>query len=1179
MSYTIIPSQTSWTLRWVDLPSLLQNLRIALWATNQLHHVVFASEDLSLCHELQWIWQQLLAPPPQPKVPIPGSSLIGRTLPQSHHVQEMLGYQGRSLTYPQRKAFHHPALSEDHAFTSSDIPISISFIPPSWTVAQEEKLEGNINLSFQEILRIVPLSIPLGQGNIALLATDFYLWLQITTFDQNNPLPLTVTPSSHPTMQLEWAGCQVKLIVEPQTISDFWESPIIKSISVPLTANVRRNSWYKSIQSFWHYFQLKREYKAISVSASDTTSHLTQHPELLHSVLQEMPIGMFQAGLDGIILSANPAFCQLTGYTLAQLRQLDLQTITESSDFELELEMIREVVQYREQRIFEKRYRKSNRDLVWAEVKLLLVGDPELDTSYFLGFATDSSDRHRIEAERIQTAQEIQNRQERETLLHNIAVRIRSAVDLPTMLQNAVEELKQALRTDRVVIYQIFSEGGGNCINEAVYSDLPHMQGQTFGSDCIPPPYLDAYRQGRIWSVSDIATAGLTDCHIQMLEQLHVKSMVATGILSMDEALLPNQRTLWGLLVVHHCHAVRTWQPEELQLIEAVANQLSIALEQTKLLNRLTRYTQELEDRVRERTKELEQSLKFEQHIRSLTECLHRDLDENLLFRTVVDGLLATLEVEACFVSFYKPEKSSFEIKFEALQEGVCPYLSVLGRPFSLDDLPIPAKAQILDGQTCVFSGSLDEATILKLISIPDDNTNLDRSQVSEVISPILDEDGLVGLLVVLRLNPHPFSPAEIKIIEQTIYYCAIALRQAQLHQQEHKHRLSAEYFRSFLDESVDVVVEYDPQLRYISINRTGCLLLNRSSQDILGRTNQEVFQSDTAVLDLPIQQTFKTGEKVYLNHEIHLPQGSRVFETVYAPISSSNGDVQRVIGICRDVTELKQQWQLLENQNHQLAETTRLKEEFVATTSHELRTPLTAILGFSNVLLQEFFGELNAKQKDYIERIYGSGQHLLDLINDILDLSRLEAGRMELDLQSVYVVDICDGVISLIQERAATQGLDLQVDIAPDVEWIVADPRRLKQMLLNLLTNAVKFTVQGSVGIRVYQQTSSPGTLSPQSTASLSTLPGTVGLIHFIVWDTGIGIHETDQQLLFTPFSQIDSSLSRKHPGTGLGLVITRKLAELHGGWVTLESSPGQGSTFTISLPLRNDTSMFQVL
>jgi PAS domain S-box-containing protein len=409
--------------------------------------------------------------------------------------------------------------------------------------------------------------------------------------------------------------------------------------------------------------------------------------------------------------------------------------------------------------------------------------------------------------------------------------------------------------------------------------------------------------------------------------------------------------------------------------------------------------------------------------------------------------------------------------------------------------------------------------------------------------------------------------------MEQVASQCAIALRQADLQFQKHDLRVSADYFRSLIETSTDVFTEYDARLHCLSMNPAGCTMLMVEPEAIVGKTNQALFGTEAEVLDSIIQQVFDTGEKLFVDHELLVAQGSRIFETVYTPIKMPSGAVQRVIGVSRDVTEVKQQWQLLEAQNQHLTEATRVKQEFIATTSHELRTPLTAVLGFSNVLLQGFFGSLNPKQKDYVERIHDSGQHLLDLINDILDLSRLEADRLELDLQAIFIPDVCEGVMSLIRERALNQGLKLEVDLDPSVDWIVADPRRLKQMLLNLLANAVKFTQEGTVGLKVYREPLPMCVAASPSAPPLEDVTQSddraAQMIHFLVWDTGIGIDVVDQQKLFSPFSQIDSSLVRKHQGTGLGLVITRKLAELHGGTVALKSSLDQGARFTIALPL----------
>lgn len=229
-----------------------------------------------------------------------------------------------------------------------------------------------------------------------------------------------------------------------------------------------------------------------------------------------------------------------------------------------------------------------------------------------------------------------------------------------------------------------------------------------------------------------------------------------------------------------------------------------------------------------------------------------------------------------------------------------------------------------------------------------------------------------------------------------------------------------------------------------------------------------------------------------------------------------------------------------------------RAKSEFLSNMSHELRTPLTGILGFSSILIEGIFGTLNAKQKQYIEGIHTCGKHLLELINDLLDLTKIEAGKEELILETIQVTEVCQECLNLFAEHPSAE-LKLHFAIAPDVSTCLADQRRLKQILVNLLSNAFKFTETGSVTLKVEQT----------DTAVL-----------FSVIDTGMGISATDQAILFQPFQQLDSGLDRKYEGTGLGLALSRKLARLHGGDLTVQSQLGSGSCFTLSLPHSSHTS-----
>jgi signal transduction histidine kinase len=240
-----------------------------------------------------------------------------------------------------------------------------------------------------------------------------------------------------------------------------------------------------------------------------------------------------------------------------------------------------------------------------------------------------------------------------------------------------------------------------------------------------------------------------------------------------------------------------------------------------------------------------------------------------------------------------------------------------------------------------------------------------------------------------------------------------------------------------------------------------------------------------------------------------------------------------------------------IEEKSRQLETASRHKSEFLANMSHELRTPLNAIIGFSEVLSERMFGEVNAKQAEYLADILESGQHLLSLINDILDLSKIEAGRMELEPTDFDLPTAIENTLILVRERAHRRGIALGHTVDERLGMICADERKVKQVLLNLLSNALKFTPEGGqINVRAEVQH---------------------GAAEISVTDTGVGIAPEDQEVVFEEFRQVGTA-SKKVEGTGLGLAISRKFIELHGGRIWVESQVGLGSTFAFTLPLTID-------
>jgi signal transduction histidine kinase/CheY-like chemotaxis protein len=283
---------------------------------------------------------------------------------------------------------------------------------------------------------------------------------------------------------------------------------------------------------------------------------------------------------------------------------------------------------------------------------------------------------------------------------------------------------------------------------------------------------------------------------------------------------------------------------------------------------------------------------------------------------------------------------------------------------------------------------------------------------------------------------------------------------------------------------------------------------------------------------------------------------------------------LQGVFAAARDVTERKRFERTLEEKNIELEHASRMKSGFLATMSHELRTPLNAIIGFSEVLKDGLIGQMTESQHEYIGDIFASGQHLLSLINDILDLSKVEAGMMALELEAVDLNSLLMNSLSIVREKAAAQRIRLELAVGEDLGVPLLDMRKTKQIVYNLLSNAVKFSANGG---RV--------TLSAQRVprSTVGTLPGDWSVHSFpladnefddfleiCVSDSGIGISKENMAKLFQAFSQIDSSLARKFEGTGLGLAMVKQLAELHGGAVAVASAQGEGARFAAWLPLR---------
>jgi PAS domain S-box-containing protein len=383
-------------------------------------------------------------------------------------------------------------------------------------------------------------------------------------------------------------------------------------------------------------------------------------------------------------------------------------------------------------------------------------------------------------------------------------------------------------------------------------------------------------------------------------------------------------------------------------------------------------------------------------------------------------------------------------------------------------------------------------------------------------------------------------------------------------------------YTRSLLESSIDALMTTDPRGIITDVNKQMEALTGCTRDELIGAPFKNYF-TDAARAEAGINRVLTEGRVTNYELTARARDGTLTVVSYNATTFHDRDRVLKgVFAAARDVTELKIFEQKLQQKNTELEEASRMKSEFLANMSHELRTPLNAIIGFSEVLADGLIGDLSDQQKKFIGDIFSSGKHLLSLINDILDLSKVEAGKMMLDLESVQISSLFANSLSIIKEKAQASHITLTLDAPRELGSIRADARKVKQIVYNLLSNAVKFSKDGGeVSLRAsHVLRAEVGALSGSRIGRAFPLVdnGFEEFLEISVTDNGIGISPEGLEALFKPFSQIDSGLSRKYQGTGLGLAMIKLLAELHGGTLAVESKVGEGSRFTVWLPLRGD-------
>ena len=381
-------------------------------------------------------------------------------------------------------------------------------------------------------------------------------------------------------------------------------------------------------------------------------------------------------------------------------------------------------------------------------------------------------------------------------------------------------------------------------------------------------------------------------------------------------------------------------------------------------------------------------------------------------------------------------------------------------------------------------------------------------------------------------------------------------------------------YTRSLIESNIDALMTTDPQGVISDVNQQMIALTGRTRDELIGAPCRNFF-TDPGRADAAIKRVLAENKLSNYELTVRAVDGQ---ETVVSYNAATFHDRDRklrgVFAAARDVTE-RQRFERALQEKNEVEHASRMKSEFLATMSHELRTPLNAIIGFSEALKDGLVGAMTDVQSEYIGDIFSSGEHLLALINDILDLSKVEAGMMSLDLEPVDLETVLSNSLTIVREKAANQRVTLELDTGENLGVPLLDMRKTKQIVYNLLSNAVKFSSSGGrVVLRARRvPRDAVGKLPGDWPVHAFELPDNeyAEFLELCVTDSGIGISSENMQRLFQAFSQIDTSLARKFEGTGLGLAMVKQLAELHGGTVGVSSAEGEGARFAAWLPLRS--------
>ncbi|MBZ0158187.1 MAG: response regulator [Alphaproteobacteria bacterium] len=473
--------------------------------------------------------------------------------------------------------------------------------------------------------------------------------------------------------------------------------------------------------------------------------------------------------------------------------------------------------------------------------------------------------------------------------------------------------------------------------------------------------------------------------------------------------------------------------------------------------------------------------------------------------------------------------------------------------------------------------------------SFIDNQVLLNEGARSIVAVPLFANDRVVGILYIDDFTVRDWSQKEVEFLTLLGIQAAFAIEKFRLISAISETR---SYLENVLDTTADIVITTDTGRRIVEFNKGASRVLGYTKEEMTGREVEELWvrpEERGEIMAILERDGYVAGYETQLKAKDGRPIDVSLTLTI---LKDSDGRMLGTVGISKDITEKKKLERAIEERNAELHElnekleekvfertkeieranrelerSNKLKSQFIATMSHELRTPLNSILGFSELLLDDVYGALEEKQKRHVQNIYNSGSHLLQLINNILDIAKIESGKMELHYESFSLAHAVAEVETVIRSLADRKKQEMRVRIPGDLPPVKADRVKFKQILYNLLSNAVKFTPEG--GAITLEASVVGGSGLPPFAHTLEVFSEKAEFLVFSIEDTGIGIRAEDRERIFSEFEQGDSSYSRKYEGTGLGLALTKRLVALHGGEIAVESEENVGSRFTFIIPL----------